>query len=243
MAEPRAEPPTPLSSVQKLKLQLFHRLQRRHRDAWKRYWGSFQLYLAAKLSLEEFHALAEELLGPDKHLHNKFVVALLSTAYQEVGDGELRRDPQPPSALQLQDHNGEGGGDAEVEMAANGGPSPTSGSDPLLQIIKEEGARHVGGDSEQRSRVPQDPHEVLGRKRPRSSVAPADNNAEEAAVNKLIHLDRDTSQHVHDHTDHHSAQLLMGLGKYAATTISPSSPSSSSRGFEPRVSSSDGRRD
>jgi hypothetical protein len=65
MAEP-VESPTPLSGVQKLKLQLFHRLQRRHRDAWKRYWGSFQLYLAAQLSLKEFHALAEELLGPDK---------------------------------------------------------------------------------------------------------------------------------------------------------------------------------
>ncbi|KAG6955989.1 hypothetical protein JG687_00010857 [Phytophthora cactorum] len=174
MAELRVESPTPLSNVQKLKLQLFHRLQRRHRDAWKRYWGSFQLYLAAKLSLEEFHALAEELLGPDKHLHNKFVVALLSTAYQEVGDGELRRTPQPPSAPQLQDHSGEGGGAADVETVANGGPSPASSKDPLLQIIKEEDARHV---------------------------------------NKIRHLDRDKSQHTHDHPDHHSAELLIGLGK------------------------------
>ncbi|KAF4046256.1 Transcriptional regulator of RNA polII subunit [Phytophthora infestans] len=142
MAEPQVQSAMPLSNVQKLKLQLFHRLQRRHRDAWKRYWGSFQLYLAAKLSLEEFHSLAEELLGPDKHLHNKFVVALLSTAYQEVGDGELQRNPQLPSAPQLQDHRVEGGGAAEVHTVANGSPSSTSSKDPLLQIIKEEGARH-----------------------------------------------------------------------------------------------------
>ncbi|KAI9987464.1 hypothetical protein PInf_023503 [Phytophthora infestans] len=142
MAEPQVQSAMPLSNVQKLKLQLFHRLQRRHRDAWKRYWGSFQLYLAAKLSLEEFHSLAEELLGPDKHLHNKFVVALLSTAYQEVGDGELQRYPQLPSAPQLQDHRVEGGGAAEVHTVANGSPSSTSSKDPLLQIIKEEGARH-----------------------------------------------------------------------------------------------------
>ncbi|KAL3656854.1 hypothetical protein V7S43_018197 [Phytophthora oleae] len=225
---------TPLSNLQKLKLQLFHRLQRRHRDAWKRYWGSFQLYLAAKLSLEEFHTLAEELLGPDKHLHNKFVVALLSTAYQETGD-ELRRSPQPPSAPKIQDHNGEGGGTG-IKVLTNEGPSPKSNKDPLLQIIKEEGARH---DSEQRSR---DPHEGHGRKRPHSSVAPADNSAEETAVSKLVHLDRDHSQceshRVHDHPDHHSAQLLIGLGKFSTTTISPSSPSSS-RGFV----TSDSRRD
>ncbi|CAI5736376.1 unnamed protein product [Peronospora destructor] len=85
-----------LLDVQKIKLQLFHRLQRCHRDAWKKYWGSFQLYVSAKLSLEEFHALAEELLGPDKHLHNKLVVSLLSTVYQEVGNGELQRSPQLP---------------------------------------------------------------------------------------------------------------------------------------------------
>ncbi|KAG6614829.1 Transcriptional coactivator Hfi1/Transcriptional adapter 1 [Phytophthora cinnamomi] len=229
MAE-RAAAESPMSNVQKLKLQLFHRLQRRHRDAWKRYWGSFQLYLAAKLSLEEFHALAEELLGPDKHLHNKFVVALLSTAYQ---DAAALRSPLPPSAPEIQDHNGEGGGQVPVE----GGPSPTGSSDPLLQIIKEEGARH---DSEQRSRVKQEPHEAHGRKRSHSSVAAADNNAEEAAVNKLMHLDRGNS---HEHPDHHSAQLLMGLGKYA-TTISPSSivitpevAPSSSRAFQSSVSS------
>ncbi|KUF81511.1 hypothetical protein AM587_10017262 [Phytophthora nicotianae] len=184
MAEPQVESPTPLSNVQKLKLQLFHRLQRRHRDSWKRYWGSFQLYLAAKLSLEEFHALAEELLGPDKHLHNKFVVALLSTAYQEAGDGELRPTPQPPSALQLQGHSGVGGG-TKILKVANGGPSPASNKDPLLQIIKEEDARHA--------------------------------------------------RHAHDHPDHQSAELLMGLGKCATATISPSSPSTN-RGFEPRVS-------
>lgn len=218
----------PLSNVQKLKLQLFHRLQRRHRDAWKRYWGSFQLYLAAKLSLEEFHSLAEELLGPDKHLHNKFVVALLSTAYQEVGDGELQRNPQLPSAPQLQDHRVEGGGAAEVHTVANGSPSSTSSKDPLLQIIKEEGARH---DSEQRL---QNSHTIHGRKRPHSTVAPADDSTEES-VNKLIHLDRGKARHVHDHPDHHSAEILMGLGKCAATTISPSSPSSN-RNFEPRVS-------
>ncbi|KAG1685168.1 hypothetical protein DVH05_009714 [Phytophthora capsici] len=222
---------TPLSNLQKLKLQLFHRLQRRHRDAWKRYWGSFQLYLAAKLSLEEFHALAEELLGPDKHLHNKFVVALLSTAYQETGD-ELRRSPQPPLAPKLQDHSGEGGGTG-LKVIANGGPSPKSNKDPLLQIIKEEGARHVSGDSEQRSRGL---HEGNGRKRPLSSVAPADNIVE-GTVNKHVHLDH--SHHAHDHPDHHSAQLLIGLGKFSTTTISPSSPSSSSRGFE----TSDNRRD
>ncbi|KAE9341159.1 hypothetical protein PF008_g10761 [Phytophthora fragariae] len=237
MAE-RVAAESPMSNVQKLKLQLFHRLQRRHRDAWKRYWGSFQLYLAAKLSLEEFHVLAEELLGPDKHLHNKFVVALLSTAYLDAA--ELRSSPQPPSAPEIQDHNGEGGGQAAVEA----GQSPTGSNDPLLQIIKEEGARHVGGDSEQRSRVKQEPQ---GRKRPHSSVEAADNNAEEAAVNKLVHLDGVTSR-AHDHPDHHSAQLLMGLGKHA-TSISPSSISitaksapSGSRAFQSSVSS-DGRRE
>ncbi|ETN08218.1 hypothetical protein PPTG_12059 [Phytophthora nicotianae INRA-310] len=227
MAEPQVESPTPLSNVQKLKLQLFHRLQRRHRDSWKRYWGSFQLYLAAKLSLEEFHALAEELLGPDKHLHNKFVVALLSTAYQEAGDGELRPTPQPPSALQLQGHSGVGGG-TKILKVANGGPSPASNKDPLLQIIKEEDARH---DSEQRS---QDTHAINGRKRPHSSFAPPDDNTEES-VSKHMHLDRDTARHAHDHPDHQSAELLMGLGKCSTATISPSSPSTN-RGFEPRVS-------
>uniref|UniRef100_H3GJZ5 Uncharacterized protein n=1 Tax=Phytophthora ramorum TaxID=164328 RepID=H3GJZ5_PHYRM len=220
----RVESATPLSTVKKLKLQLFHRLQRRHRDAWKRYWGAFQLYLAAKLSIEEFHALAEELLGPDKlDLHNKFVVALLSTAYQEEGDSaELRRNPQPPPAPEIQGHNGEGGGEA-VRAAAG-----SSAKDPLLQIIKEEGARHADGDSEQRSSVMHGSREVHGRKRPHSSVAPADNNAEEA--------------------DRHSAQLLMGLGKHATTispssiAITPGSAPSSSRGFEASVSS-DGRRD
>ncbi|KAE8976245.1 hypothetical protein PR003_g27003 [Phytophthora rubi] len=234
MAE-RVAAESPMSNVQKLKLQLFHRLQRRHRDAWKRYWGSFQLYLAAKLSLEEFHVLAEELLGPDKHLHNKFVVALLSTAYLDAA--ELRSSPQPPSAPEIHDHNGEGGGQAAVEA----GQSPTWSNDPLLQIIKEEGARH---DSEQRSRVKQEPH---GRKRPHSSVEAADNNAEGAAVNKLVHLDRDTSR-AHEHPDHLSAQLLMGLGKHA-TSISPSSIAitaksapSGSRTFQSSVSS-DGRRE
>ncbi|KAI9913322.1 hypothetical protein PsorP6_005744 [Peronosclerospora sorghi] len=100
---------TPPLEVRKLKLQLFHCLQRRHCDAWKRYWGSFQLYLVAKLSLEEFHALAEELLGPDKRkrncgkyldLHNEFVVALLRTAYH--GDAELQRGPQPHSTSKSQ---------------------------------------------------------------------------------------------------------------------------------------------
>ncbi|KAL4157780.1 hypothetical protein PRNP1_003565 [Phytophthora ramorum] len=234
----RVESATPLSTVKKLKLQLFHRLQRRHRDAWKRYWGAFQLYLAAKLSIEEFHALAEELLGPDKHLHNKFVVALLSTAYQEEGDSaELRRNPQPPPAPEIQGHNGEGGGEA---VRADAG---SSAKDPLLQIIKEEGARH---DSEQRSSVMHGSREVHGRKRPHSSVTPADNNAEEAAVNKLMHLERNRSHS--EHPDRHSAQLLMGLGKHATTispssiAITPGSAPSSSRGFETSVSS-DGRRD
>ncbi|RLN93217.1 hypothetical protein BBJ28_00009149 [Nothophytophthora sp. Chile5] len=129
-------PSPPPTAVQKLKLQLFHRLQRRHRDAWKRYWTAFQLYLAARLSLEEFHALAEELLGPDKRsrlgvdLHNKFVVALLSTAYQQPeGDGGERRSHRPPPPPERQDHNGEGGGRAAK-------------TDPLLQIIREESARH-----------------------------------------------------------------------------------------------------
>ncbi|RLN64011.1 hypothetical protein BBJ29_002395 [Phytophthora kernoviae] len=129
----------PRSTVQKLKLQLFHRLQRRHRDSWKRYWGAFQLYLAAKLSLEEFHALAEELLGPDKHLHNKFVVALLSTAFQQTDD-----DVQPPLPPEIQDHNGEGGGEAvTVAAGEDTGSERTKPKDPLLQIIKEEGARHA----------------------------------------------------------------------------------------------------
>jgi hypothetical protein len=132
-------------------------------------------------------------------LHNKFVVALLSTAYQDV-EVPSSPQPQPPSTPKLQDHNGEGGG--EVAMEANGGPSPTGSNDPLLQIIKEEGARHgrcicarsrldprglplfnaVGGDSEQRSRVQLDSREPQGRKRRHSSVAPADNNADEAGA-------------------------------------------------------------
>ncbi|KAG7400482.1 hypothetical protein PHYBOEH_005510 [Phytophthora boehmeriae] len=225
-------------TVQKLKLQLFHRLQRRHRDSWKRYWGAFQLYLAAKLSLEEFHALAEELLGPDKHLHNKFVVALLSTSFQQTDD-----DVQPPPPPERQDHNGGGGGRAEagaiaVEME-NQKPK-----DPLLQIIKEEGARHVCGDSEQRLSVTPDT-EVQNLKRPHSSV---DSAHEDAVVNKhLTAASRDRSLTHDDHSDHQSAALLIGLGKCSST--SPSSialtPGStpSNRSFEAQLSSgTDNRR-
>ena len=70
LAVPMIEAPQrpSLPNVLELKLQLFHRLQRRHRSAWKQYWRSFQRYLVAKLSLDEFHALAEELLGPDKRM-------------------------------------------------------------------------------------------------------------------------------------------------------------------------------
>lgn len=185
--------PAPPSAVQKLKLQLFHRLQRRHRDAWQRYWGAFQQYLAAKLSLEEFHALAEELLGPDKHLHNKFVVALLSTAYQEAPDNQ---QPQPPLPPELRDHSGEGGGEATT---------PTN-SDPLLQIIKEEGARH---DSEQRSSEPQSRHN--GRKRSHSGTS-------EESSSKQPHLsdsNQDRPRVDEQHPDHHSAQLLIGLSSAA----------------------------
>lgn len=53
-------------SVRELKLQLFYRLQARGpRGAWTQYWTAFQRFLAARIALEEFHALALELLGED----------------------------------------------------------------------------------------------------------------------------------------------------------------------------------
>lgn len=64
------------------------------------------------------------------------MVVLLSTAYLDAA--ELQRSPQPPSAPEIQDHNGEGGGQAALEAEA----SPTGSNDPLLRIIKEESARH-----------------------------------------------------------------------------------------------------
>lgn len=56
----------PPSAMRVLKLQLFHRLQARGpRGAWTQYWTGFQRFLAARLALEEFHALAVALLGED----------------------------------------------------------------------------------------------------------------------------------------------------------------------------------
>ncbi|CAH0493821.1 unnamed protein product [Peronospora farinosa] len=225
---------TLLDDVQKIKLQLFHCLQRRHRDAWKHYWSSFHLYMVAKLSLEEFHALAEELLGPDKDLHNKLVVSLLSTVSQEVGNEELQRSLKLSLALEMQDHNGE---EERKETAVNGGYVRSTNEDPLLQFVKKKGTRY---DSEQPRQEP------LGCKRPYSSIVPANNNTEETAK-KLMHLDRD-ERLASDHPDHQSAQLLMGLGKLA-TTINPSSiaatpistPSNSSRGFKPHASTASRR--
>jgi hypothetical protein len=53
-------------SVRALKLQLFYRLQARGpHGAWTRYWTGFQRFLAARIALEEFHALAREVLGDD----------------------------------------------------------------------------------------------------------------------------------------------------------------------------------
>ncbi|CAH0493820.1 unnamed protein product [Peronospora farinosa] len=226
---------TLLDDVQKIKLQLFHCLQRRHRDAWKHYWSSFHLYMVAKLSLEEFHALAEELLGPDKDLHNKLVVSLLSTVSQEVGNEELQRSLKLSLALEMQDHNGE---EERKETAVNGGYVRSTNEDPLLQFVKKKGTRY---DSEQPRQEP------LGCKRPYSSIVPANNNTEETAAKKLMHLDRD-ERLASDHPDHQSAQLLMGLGKLA-TTINPSSiaatpistPSNSSRGFKPHASTASRR--
>ncbi|UIZ29271.1 hypothetical protein KXD40_002907 [Peronospora effusa] len=236
---------TLLDDVQKIKLQLFHCLQRRHRDAWKHYWSSFHLYMVAKLSLEEFHALADELLGPDKHLHNKLVLSLLSTVSQEVEDEELQGSLQLSLALEIQDHNGE---EERKETAVNEGYVRSTNEDPLLQFVKKKGTRY---DSEQPRQEP------LGCKRPYSSIVPANNNAEETGVTwfvlhslaakKLVHLDRDERLDS-DHPDHQSAQLLMGLGKLA-TTINPSSiadtsistPSNSSRGFKPHASTASRR--
>lgn len=53
-------------SVRALKLQLFYRLQARGpHGAWTRYWTGFQQFLAARIAIEEFHALARELLADD----------------------------------------------------------------------------------------------------------------------------------------------------------------------------------
>lgn len=151
-----------LLDVQKIKLQLFHRLQRRHRDAWKSYWSAFQLYVAARLSLEEFHALAEELLGPEKRallslmycrrealimtkeyddsgLHNRLVVSLLSTVSQELKHGELQRSPQLPLALEIQGRNGD---EERKEAAIDEDASMSSTEDPLLQFARKEGTRY-----------------------------------------------------------------------------------------------------
>ncbi|CEG35895.1 Transcriptional coactivator Hfi1/Transcriptional adapter 1 [Plasmopara halstedii] len=98
-----------LSEARKLKLQLFHRLQRTNCNAWERYWGSFRLYLVAKLSHKEFHAVAEELLGPNKHLHNEFVVALLSTAcHENENENKKKNNLQPHLAQQIEKHSEEG---------------------------------------------------------------------------------------------------------------------------------------
>ncbi|CAI5731148.1 unnamed protein product [Hyaloperonospora brassicae] len=214
MTEAQQRPSRP--NVLELKLQLFHRLQRRHRSAWKQYWRSFQRYLVAKLSLDEFHAVAEELLGPDKHLHNKFVLALLSTAYQEAGDVELSRTAQLPLALGTRKSDGcIGEAAAKLSNVADEGADSTrrDGSVLPVQTTKDGGGRH---DCGQQNRAAS-----LGRKRSYRSMDAGRGSAEEAARTKLVHLDRD-SVHGHDSSDRQSAQLLMGLGK-CATTISPSS--------------------
>lgn len=55
--------------VRLLKAQLFQALENRERDAWKSYWADFQRYLLAQRSLQEFHALALALLGPDQRTY------------------------------------------------------------------------------------------------------------------------------------------------------------------------------
>lgn len=55
------------TTVKQLKLQLFQELQRsrHHRDAWRTYWHTLQQFSVAKLSLDEFHDVAETLLTPE----------------------------------------------------------------------------------------------------------------------------------------------------------------------------------
>ncbi|CAH0517274.1 unnamed protein product [Peronospora belbahrii] len=216
-----------LSNVQKMKLQLYHRLQRRHRNVWKQYWSSFQLFLMAKISLEEFHALAEDFLGPDKHMHNKFVISLLST----TGDQEntdLYTNQQPPPALEMPDYKGK----EEInDIVINRRTKTVSRKDMLLQNSKKNCMRY-DDDDDQRQKEP------LGGKRSHSSIVSINTNVEETVVKKLMHLHQDQS-HNRVHPDHQSAQLLMELGKFGRTSspssivIAPvSTPSNNSKGLE-----------
>lgn len=62
---------TEVPKVRLLKAQLFQALESRERDAWKSYWSTFQQYLLAQRSLQEFHELALGLLGPDQRTYAK----------------------------------------------------------------------------------------------------------------------------------------------------------------------------
>ncbi|TMW58661.1 hypothetical protein Poli38472_010220 [Pythium oligandrum] len=84
--------------VRECKAQLYHALQRRHRNAWRMYWTAFQQYLVTRLSLEELHTIAEKLLGQESiRLHNEFVVALLQdipSVPTKHASGALDPDPE-----------------------------------------------------------------------------------------------------------------------------------------------------
>uniref|UniRef100_A0AAV1TP78 Uncharacterized protein n=1 Tax=Peronospora matthiolae TaxID=2874970 RepID=A0AAV1TP78_9STRA len=219
MTEEQVPSSRPLPDVLKLKLQLFHRLQRCNRDAWKQYWRSFQQYLVAKLSLEEFHGLAEELLGSDKHLHNEFVAALLCTTYerQEIGHTELWRNSQLSETPEAQERDRKAKGETRPSMVAEEDVCTTRRDGSLLlQMTTEERARHVGGDCGQKEQAAE-----FGRKRPNSRIEAAGDSTEAAACTKRVFLDREQVLERY-HSDHQSAQLLMGLGKCATAVSAPS---------------------
>ncbi|TDH66715.1 hypothetical protein CCR75_006577 [Bremia lactucae] len=227
------EPP---STVQKLKLQLFHRLQRQSVDAWKSYWQSFQLFMLAQMSLSEFHELIEELLGPHKYLHNNFVIALLSSAHQCADDDMQRHSPHRASALH--EYNSEG--KDKVHTVFNGGKTLACSETLPLQIKEEREYNKteatiaasattnldnlVGKDLNRR--LQQDLLKTPRSKRLHNCVDTTSGNREEegnnvraiVAVTKLLRLSQDESRH--DQSDQLSAELLMGLGKRSATSTS-----------------------
>ncbi|KAL7694478.1 putative transcriptional coactivator Hfi1/Transcriptional adapter 1 [Plasmopara halstedii] len=228
-----------LSEARKLKLQLFHRLQRTNCNAWERYWGSFRLYLVAKLSHKEFHAVAEELLGPNKHLHNEFVVALLSTAcHENENENKKKNNLQPHLAQQIEKHSEEG------NLAAKRDDTSMILDDVSLldfKCAKQERSESVGDFEQQRisynkvgrkrsysttasynkvgrkrSYSTTASYNKVGRKRSNSTTASTDSNAEEAAVEKLVRFSQTRSLDFHNEPDHKSVKLLLELGKYAA---------------------------
>ena len=78
-------------------------------------------------------------------LHNEFVVALLSTAYegQEVGDTELWRNSQLSKAPEAKERDGKTKGETRPSMVAEEDVCTTRRDGSLLlQMTKEEGARH-----------------------------------------------------------------------------------------------------